>query len=150
MLGFRWIFGGGGRLGEENLDRPESNFDIAGIPTEQWSSNLFQCYQNIVPSCVLSFFCPCTMFSQIIIRAQIPFFIALKNSMACLRRQSGYGFFIDMFMWSLIVSIGLILVLIFIKTLSTGIKTFIGLIIVVLLGSLFYFIGHLRIAFKAK
>jgi len=72
---FRWGFLRGGRFrsGQENLDRPASNFDVAGIPTGQWSSGLFECYKNIVPSCLLSFLCPCVMLAQVIVRAQVMF-----------------------------------------------------------------------------
>src|SRR3546814_2375119 len=66
----------------------------AGIPTGEWSSSLFACYQNILPSCVVSFFCPCVMFGQLVVRAQIPLYISLKNQFSGPDRTSGYCFFL--------------------------------------------------------
>ena len=53
--------------GVHNLDTLLNNYDVAGIPTNgEFSSSLFSCFQNIIPSCVFSFFCPCIMFSQVL------------------------------------------------------------------------------------
>ena len=44
-----------GRVGDELLDRPANNFDVAGVPRGAWSSHLLACYENCVPSCLMSF-----------------------------------------------------------------------------------------------
>lgn len=59
------LFGGGRGNEALNLDRPISNFDVAGVPTGAWSSSLFGCLSNLRPSCVLSFCLPCVMWSQV-------------------------------------------------------------------------------------
>lgn len=148
--------GAGGRQADENLDRPNSNFDIAGIPTGSWEEesnseccSLLSLHRNIIPSTIYSFFCPCLMWAQIVIRSQIPLLIALKNSFICLRRVSGYGFFFDIFVWGIAISAGLIAILTLIA-LNSYVKTFLGIIIFVLLGGLIYLVSHTRVAFKAK
>lgn len=50
--------------GNEVLDIPSNNYDIAGIPREQWSSSLFHCYSHI-PSCFLSICCSACLWSQV-------------------------------------------------------------------------------------
>eukprot|EP01035_Chromulina_nebulosa_P021913 gene21913-28372_t len=65
MFGSQWILGGHQSLG-----------------------GLFECFNNIIPSCLLAFFCPCILFAQVAVRSQIPFLIALKNSIVLFRRFS--------------------------------------------------------------
>lgn len=64
MFAIHFLYGPGAH-GDEYLDRPPSNFDVGGIPQGKWSSGLFACHQNIMPSCFMSFFCPCIMFGQV-------------------------------------------------------------------------------------
>ncbi len=136
---------------DEILDRPISNFDVIGVPSGgDWSSSLLACHENIIPSCIMSFCCPCILWAQIVVRAQIPYFIALKNGFPCLRNISGYGYFVDYFIWSLIITAVLIVILISIPNLSFGIKGFIILLIILVFGTLWYNIAHTRSAFREK
>ena len=54
-----------GRPGVLRLDRPANNFDVAGIPREEWSSGLCSCHENILPSCVCSCCCTPVVFGQV-------------------------------------------------------------------------------------
>ena len=150
MFGIGRVFFGGGRPQDENLDSPLSNYDVIGVPTGQWSSGFFSCFQNIIPSCVLSFCCPCIMWAQIIVRAQIPLLISIKNAFRCLRGITGYGAFIDYFMWSIIICAACIVVLACVDSLSVQLQYFLGAIVVIVGGPLLYFIAHTRTAFKEK
>ncbi len=134
---------------DEDLDRPISNFDVIGIPTGIWSSSLCACFNNLVPSCVLSFCCPCVMWAQIVVRAQIPLLISLKNGFSCLQRVTGYGFFIDFFMWSLIISAGLIILMLSIA-LPEQLVYLLAAIVIIALALLLFAVGHTRTAFKEK
>lgn len=134
---------------QENLDRPFSNFDIAGVPTKQWSSGFFEFYQNLVPSCLLSCFCPCLLFAQVVIRAQIPFFIALKNSFSCIRGVSGCGFFFDIFLWLIVLIAGSIF-LVFSVKLPAIVKYFFALLGLICIMMFLFINGHLRTAFRMK
>lgn len=152
MLGFgRWgrMLFGGGNVGDENLDSPLSNYDVIGVPTGQWSSSIFGCFENVLPSCVLSFFCPCVMWAQIVVRAQIPLLISIKNTFRCLRGQTGYGAFVDYFMWSLIICAALIVIL-FVTTIPVQVQYLLAIIIIVVGAPLLYVIAHMRTAFKEK
>ena len=46
LLFGRWL---PARQAPDQLDRPLSNFDIAGIPTDTWDSSgsLFECHRNL-------------------------------------------------------------------------------------------------------
>ena len=152
-IGFFSFFsrlGAGGRSSPEQLDRPLSNFDVIGIPTEEWSSSFFSCHENFMPSCIVSFFCPCVMWAQIVVRAQIPLLIALKNSMIFFRGQSGYGVFIDYFVWSTIISIGLIITLALVHFSAPIVFYILLIILIAVVVSLMYLLGHTRTAFKEK
>ena len=59
------------------------------------------------------------------------------------------GVFVDYFWISLLVSIILILVLSFVRLQSAGIFI-LSIIVIVLLGSLIYLLGHMRTAFREK
>ena len=149
------IFFGGTRfaagptgLGDERLDRPISNSDVAGIPTGAWSSSLYGCFGNIIPSCFLSFFCPCIMFSQVVIRSQIPMLIGIKNSLYCCRRKTGYGFFIDVFFWTSALILGCILILVLVKEFPIYTNALMVVILIITLPAFLYIIGHVRTAFK--
>lgn len=142
--------------GHQNLDSPLNNFDIAGIPTNgDFSSPLWGCFENLAPSCILSFFFPCIMFGQVVTRAQIPLCIDVKNSIRFLRNQSGYGFFIDIYFWTGAVSVLLLLALL---TQSEGIRratsnaVFVVLwgFDVLLLWLFLYFNAHIRMAVREK
>ena len=142
-----------GQYGREQLtlDRPTSNFDVAGIPTESWSSSLMGCLSNLRPSCLLSFFCPCIMWSQVVVRAQIPLLISVKNSLSCLRENSGYRCFVDTYSWTLLIGVSALIVLILFRNrLTLSLLTFLGIVAFVLLGFLYYINGHVRTAFKMK
>lgn len=146
-----WGLHGGPNPGEEHLDSPLSNFDVMGVPTGTWSSSLFACQENVVPSCVLSFFCPCIMWAQIVVRAQIPLLIGLKNTLECMRTHSGYGAFIDYFMGSVIISVGLIIILVVLASiLPSAITILFSIIVIVILGTLIYLLQHTRRAFREK
>jgi len=140
----------GGPSGEETLDQPLSNYDVIGIPTERWSSPLYGCFSNIIPSCVVSFFCPCIMWGQIVVRAQIPLLIGLKNSLEFMRRNSGYGLFVEYFFWSIVISLALIITIVAISGLDSLLVTFIVIMLVFILGPLLYLLGHTRTAFREK
>jgi len=144
---FRFMLNDSGRE-QNNVDQPLSNYDVIGIPTTQWSSHLFACYENILPSCVVSFFCPCIMWAQIVVRAQIPLFVSLKNSLN-FRRQTGYGCFVDYFFWSLAISIILLVVLACVHMPSVGV-TLLAIVLIVVFGCLIFSIGHTRTAFREK
>eukprot|EP01036_Dinobryon_divergens_P025319 gene25319-33850_t len=144
------LFGSSSNMDAEVLDSPLTNFDIINVPTKRWSSSLFSCHKNLVPSCVLAFFCPCILFAQVVVRAQIPLLIALKNSIIFFRRQSGYGVFVDYFMFSLLISIALICVLSLVHFRNMAGVYLLSIIVIVLLGSLIYLLGHVRMAFKEK
>lgn len=58
------IISTGGRNGGEDLDRPANNYDVAGIPREQWSTGLLDCAED-APSCWLSIFCLPCLWSQV-------------------------------------------------------------------------------------
>lgn len=151
-LGFGFGFGGGGRSGPEILDRPESNFDIAGVPVDHWNQgDLCSCHRNIVPSCCFAFVCPCILWAQIVVRSQIPFLIALKNSCVCFRRQSGYGLFIDYFNLSLLLSILLMVLLVIYhyQLRFTG-NAVLGILFICIFGCFLYLMGHTRSAFREK
>jgi hypothetical protein len=141
----------GFNLNEVILDRPFSNFDVIGVPTGAWSSNLCDCFSNMIPSCVVSFCCPCVMWAQIVVRAQIPFLIGLKNSFPCFRGVTGYGAFVDYFMASTIISFGLIVIMIVLSNiLPSGVTILFALIVIATLGTLIYLLAHTRTAFKEK
>ncbi len=150
MFPFFFRIQGGGRAAEENLDRPLSNFDVIGIPTEEWSSSLFSCHQNLVPSCVMSFFCPCIMWAQIVIRAQIPLLISIKNAIPSCQLQSGYGLFIDYFFWSVVIMAGLIAILALVSFPAMILFYLVVLALIVIGGGFIYLQGHTRTAFKEK
>lgn len=149
LLGRRFLFGGG-HPGDEVLDRPISNYDIIGIPTRNWSSAFCGCFSNIIPSCVLAFFCPCVLWAQVVVRAQIPLLIGLKNSFGCLRSQTGYRVCIDYFFWSFAISLGLIICLVLFTMPASSLTIFLSIVIIVLLGAVLYLVGHTRTAFKEK
>ncbi len=65
MLTPQRLIGTGDAGGRENLDRPVNNYDVAGIPRGQWSSGLFSCLSNILPSCLFSFCCTPILWSQV-------------------------------------------------------------------------------------
>lgn len=139
-------------MGEETLDRPANNFDVAGIPISQWHSGLFCCHKNIIPSCFLSFFCPCKLWAQIVVRAQIPLLISLKNSLgARFRLNSGYRVFMDFFWIPLALIIGIILILALLKN---KIPRDVTALLYILLGSVMvifvYINGHVRVAVREK
>jgi hypothetical protein len=138
-----------GRVGEEQLDQPLSNFDVIGIPTGSWSSGFFACHENCLPSCIVSFFCPCIMWSQIVVRSQIPLLIGIKNSLACLRPYSGYHYFVDFFFWSLVIGIVCIFI-ISIVSLPRIVQMILGILAAILLLALMYIVSHTRTAFREK
>jgi len=158
MFFWRGMFPGPGVAsgGQQNLDSPLNNFDIAGIPTDgEFSSPLLGCFENVLPSCFLSFFCPCIMFGQVVTRAQIPLCIDVKNSFSPLRKQSGYGFFIDIFFWT--GAIGVILLLVLITQAESIKNTTSNAFFVVLWGFdiiilwlFLYYNAHLRMAVREK
>jgi Cys-rich protein (TIGR01571 family) len=147
---FRQFMMTGGPIGNEPLDQPLSNFDVIGVPTGEWSSHIFACYENILPSCIVSFMCPCVMWGQIVIRAQIPLLISIKNSLPCFRGKSGYGFFVDFFFWTLI----LLLFFFLVAGLVTGMPSqvnYLFYVLGVILAILFiYPVSHTRTAFREK
>lgn len=149
MIGLRSILVAG-PVGSENVDRPLSNFDVIGIPTGRWSSHFCACYENLFPSCFLSFFCPCIMWGQVVVRSQIPMLIGLKNAIACFRGRSGYGLFVDYYFWSFLISISLIIVLTMVHIQSQSLKYFIGIIIIIVLGSVLILTGLSLSAFREK
>lgn len=150
-------FGLGAGLGNENeihrLDQPLSNYDIAGIPTGGWSSNLWDCFSNL-NSCLMSFFCPCIMFSQVIIRSQPPLLIAYKNAFRCFRNTTGYRIFIDVFFWLLFLGLLLIIILINFSNEIYEINIFLYSLVIIVLGFswlLFTYLNFiLRTSFKEK
>lgn len=81
---------------------------------------------------------------------QNPFYLGLKNSLVFLRGQSGYGFFIDYFMVSMMVSIGLIIIMLVVTSLYYGLVIFFSLIVISLLGTLIFLLGNTRTAFREK
>lgn len=151
FFGRRFRFLMGPSHAEELLDRPLSNFDVLGIPTGEWSSGFFECFNNVVPSCVLSFFCPCVMWSQIVVRAQIPLLISLKNTLQYLRTQSGFGAFIEYFFWSIVVCFGLLLAIcLAYNQMPSIVTTLLVILLVAVFGTLVGLLAHTRIAFREK
>lgn len=139
-----------GRAGDDILDRPANNFDVVGIPLGQWSSHFCACWTNCIPSCLLAFFCPCILWAQVVVRAQIPLLIGLKNTFACSRRYSGFSHFVDYFVWSLIIAAGLILVGIFVKALPVVVSWIVIVLGIGLAGGVVFFVGQTRTAVKEK
>lgn len=152
MFGFGRMNLMGRNGGVENVDQPISNFDVIGIPTGQWSSGFCSCFENPMPSCLLSFCCPCVLWAQIVTRSQIPLLISIKNSLTCLRRRSGYGLFIDYYFWSISIAVAIIIVLavVDIWSISTGLFYLLIIILIVLLGTHAYLVGHSLTAFREK
>jgi Cys-rich protein (TIGR01571 family) len=151
-FGFRqYLNNGRGGMGEERLDRPVSNFDVAGIPIAEWHSGLFCCHKNFIPSCWLAFCCPCKLWSQIVVRAQIPLFISIKNSLGVrLQLGSGYRVFIDMFWIPLALIISLVLIVVLVKPLQKDVRTLL-LFFLFAVGIVFAYInGHVRVAVREK
>ncbi len=146
---FLSMLGGGGE-GQETLDQPISNFDVIGIPTGHWGSSFCALYENWLPSCVLSTCCPCFQWAQIVIRAQIPLLIGLKNSFPCLRRVSGYGQFVEYYFWSLMLIIGLLLLAILVRIRPHILLLLVVLALFVVLAIFAFLLGHTRTAFKEK
>lgn len=150
-------FGIGAGLANENeihrLDQPLSNYDVAGIPTGAWSSNLCDCFSNL-NSCILSFFCPCIMFSQVVIRSQPPLLIAYKNSFQCFRNKTGYRIFIDVFFWLFFLGVFLIIIMINFSKKIYILNIYLYGVIIIILGFswclFFYFNFILRTSFKEK
>jgi hypothetical protein len=139
-----------GQQGQENLDRPLSNFDVIGVPVDQWSSSIWACHQNVLPSCLVAFLCPCVLWAQVVVRAQIPLLIALKNALPWLRAQSGFGLFVDYFFWSLVVMAGLTALLVCVRFPAQSLFYLVLLVLLAVGGSFIYFLGHVRTAFKEK
>lgn len=99
----------------------------------------------------MSFCFPCVMWSQIAVRAQIPFLIDLKNTLHTFRTQSGYGVFIDYFMASVIIAVGLIIIIAVLSdVMPRAVTILFALIAGTLLGTLIYLLAHTRTAFKEK
>jgi hypothetical protein len=147
---FRFLFGAGGQMAD-NLDRPLSNYDVLGIPTGTWSTGLCGCFENIIPSCVMSFCCPCFMWAQIVVRAQIPLLVSIKNAFDFLRRNTGYGAFVEYFFWSLVISIALLIIIIALHgEMPSIVTTLLAIVLVVVAGTLFGMLVHTRIAFREK
>lgn len=139
------------------LDRPQNNFDIAGVPTGHWESGLFSCLSNVIPSCVLSFFCPCVMWAQIVVRSQIPCLISFKNSFRCLQNRSGYSFFMELYFLAAVLLI--VFIILYSNEISYSIdhgrivilpQGLYALIIISLVFFICYVVGHTRTAFKEK
>jgi hypothetical protein len=148
---FRRMFMLRGQPAAELLDRPISNYDVLGVPTGTWSSGFCDCFSNVVPSCVLSFFCPCIMWSQIVVRAQIPMLISLKNTLQMLRNNSGYGAFVEYFLWSTVLSIALIVILCTLYyTMPSIVRGLVFIILIVIAGTLISLLAHTRTAFRDK
>jgi hypothetical protein len=148
---FRRMFFLHGPAGQELLDRPMSNYDVLGVPTGAWSSGFFDCFSNIVPSCVLSFFCPCIMWSQIVVRAQIPLLISLKNTLQMLRNNSGYGAFVEYFLWSAVLIIALIIILVTLyNTMPSIVRSLVFILLIAVAGTLLSLLAHTRTAFRDK
>lgn len=146
---FRLLMGRG--PAEELLDRPLSNFDVLGIPTGAWSSSLFGCFNNVIPSCVLSFFCPCIMWGQIVVRAQIPMLIGIKNSLHFLRSNSGFGAFVEYFLWSFILSLALLGIIIGLSNkMPSIVSTLLAILLAAVLCTLLGVLVHTRVAFREK
>lgn len=145
----RMFFLRGGPEGQEALDQPITNFDVIGIPTGRWSSSLLACFDNLAPSCIMSCFFPCIQWGQVVVRAQIPLLIGLKNSLPCWRGNSGYGLFVEYFFWSAMLTAGLILLAILVHLQ----KVWLAVVVIALLvagGALLVLLGHTRTAFKEK
>eukprot|EP01032_Pedospumella_encystans_P008201 gene8201-9761_t len=88
---------------------------------------------------------------DIVVRAQIPLLIGLKNTLECMRTHSGYGAFIDYFMGSVIISVGLIIILVVLASiLPSAITILFSIIVIVILGTLIYLLQHTRRAFREK
>jgi hypothetical protein len=139
-----------GRTGAERLDQPLSNFDVIGISTRSWSSHFCACYENILPSCIVSFCCPCVMWGQIVIRAQIPMLIGIKNSLPWCRNYTGYGMFVDLFFWSLVIGVVFAAIAFVVSGIPSAIRILLWLIAAALLIGFIFIVGHTRTAFREK
>lgn len=139
-----------GRTGRERLDQPLSNFDVIGVPTGAWDSSLFQFYRNLIPSCLISFLCPCVMWGQIVVRAQIPLLIGIKNSFPWFRRTTGYGAFVDFFFWSLVLAIVFLTIASLVSNIPKFLKYILYIAAILLILMFIYLVGHTRTAFREK
>lgn len=144
------LFLRGGREGEATLDQPINNFDTIGIPQGAWSSGFCACYENIIPSCLLSFCCPCFQWAQVTVRSQIPLLISIKNSLPWIKRSSGYGFFVEYFFWSFVLCLALILILALVDIRPRIVWALVMIVLLVISIPLLYLVGHTRTAFKEK
>jgi hypothetical protein len=140
----------GGRVGGEQLDQPLSNFDVIGIPTRAWSSHLFACYENCLPSCCVAFTCPCIMWGQVVTRAQIPLLIGIKNSIPGIRGKTGYGFFVDIFFWSVVLIVVFAVVASVVGGIPSIIRILMYILAIGLLIGFVYLVSHTRTAFREK
>mmetsp|Transcript_16774 Transcript_16774/g.25207 ORF Transcript_16774/g.25207 Transcript_16774/m.25207 type:complete len:304 (+) Transcript_16774:54-965(+) len=137
------------RQGTETLDRPTNNYDMAGVPRGHWSSGLFGCLENIVPSCILAFCCTPVLWSQVAIRSQIPALVDLKNYSHISRRTSGYHCLVDLYVLFMVVG----LLFLALCVIFWGVP-YVGYLFLLLtlftLAPFYYILGHLRTAFRMK
>ena len=137
--------------GNETLDRPANNFDVAGISTGAWSSPIYALYDNCIPSCLCSFFASPILWAQIVVRSQIPLLIDFKNYFYALRSSSGYRCFIDLYSWILGLGAGLLLLYLLLPSSTPSIARLFCIVVAAPLLLLFVCVmGHVRTAFRMK
>ena len=90
------------------------------------------------------------MWAQIVVRAQIPLLIALKNSIRRLRRVSGFGFFVTLSSWIALAAAALLVTLSLARSINFSARSLLSFFVILLLGGLLYLFSHTRVAFKAK
>lgn len=91
------------------------------------------------------------MWAQIVVRAQIPLLIGLKNTFKCMQTHTGYGAFIDYFMISATVVIVFIILLVALaSTLSNSVRAFFFIVAVSVGATLIYLLQNTRRAFREK
>jgi hypothetical protein len=82
---------------------------------------------------------------------QIPFLIAIKNSIVYLRPTSGYGFFLDLTIWIPLITIALILALALSgDRLPSQVRVLFAVLIIFIFGPFLFLACHVRTAFRMK
>jgi hypothetical protein len=96
---------------------------------------------------ILSFFCPCMMWGQVVVRSQIPLLIGMKNTLGSQVGSSGYNCFMNSWMIMVVIPAGLFLGGIFTEG---GLQVFLFAAFSVFFIIFLYINGHVRTAFKMK
>ena len=87
---------------------------------------------------------------KVVIRAQIPLLIATKNSLLSLRTRSGYSFFINTYLITILLLILFLFGAIYTQKQHIHGYEVLYLLFVIVLLFFTFIVGHVRTAFKMK